>query len=105
MNKFFSLFAAAFLFTAASATAATTTQANDQLNDVVTTQTVGQTVTLYAAVEKPNGEIATLTARYETMAQALVGYHQFVATMPPGSKLVAADFTDQNGQVLFSANV
>lgn len=105
MNKFFSLFAAAFLFTAASATAATTTQANDQLNDVVTTQTVGQTVTLYAAVEKPNGEIATLTARYATMTQALVGYHQFVATMPPGSKLVAADFTDQNGQVLFSANV
>jgi len=105
MNKFFSLFAAAFLFTAASATAATTTHANDNLNDVVTTQTTAASVTLYAAIEKPNGEVATMTARYSGMAQALVGYHQFVATMPPGSKVLAADFTDENGQVLFSAQI
>ena len=105
MNKFFSLLAAAFLFTAASATASTTTQANDNLNDVVTLQTAGQSVTMYVAIEKPNGEVATLTARYGNMAQALVGYHQFVSTMPIGSKVLAADFTDQNGRVIFSATV
>ncbi len=105
MNKFLSLLAAAFVFTAASASASTTTLANDNLNDVVTTQTLGQSVTMYVAIEKPNGEVATLTARYGSMAQALVGYHQFIVTMPLGSKVLAADFTDQNGRVIFSATV
>lgn len=104
MNQFFSLLAAAFVFTAASASAATTVS-NDQLNDALTTQTVAKSVTLYAAVEKPNGEIATLTARYGSMSQALVGFHQFVSRMPVGSKLLRAEFVDENGNLIYAAQV
>ncbi len=37
------------------------------------------------------------------MSKALVAYHQFIATLPYGSRILTVEFTDEGGGLIFSA--
>ncbi len=103
MNKFFSLLAAAFLFTAASATASTTTQANNNLNDVVTLDNATQvtySVTVLALDDQ--GNRAFHSSKHRSLTQAHMTYQAFVLELPDGAEVVRAEIVDSNGRVILS---
>ncbi len=105
MNKFFSLLALAFSFTAFSANAAVdASTTNDfsiqmELNDNV----VDGGITMTAEVLLPDGTISRKSKNFRSMEQAVDGYVKFVSTLPYGSQLIRVEFTDRNGNVVFAA--
>ena len=108
MNKFTSsLFAVAFTFAASVSFAnmnAVAAEA-DALNQTAVTMelAVDGTVSMRAMATLPDGQKVTRTAIAANMSQALIAYHTFISTLPYGSKIVRVEFTDQAGNVLFSA--
>ena len=109
MNKFFSsAFAAMLTLSAIGAQAGTNIITSDnlvQLTEVQSTQdlAVSASVTMRIKAQLPDGTITTKKGRYDSMAKALVAYHQFIATLPHGSRILAVDFTDEGGGLIFSA--
>ena len=102
MNKFFSLLAAAFVFTAASASV-TTTLAHDNTSDVVTLDNATQvsyTVTVLALDDK--GNRAFHASKHRNLTQAHMAYQAFVFELPDGSEVVRAEIVDSNGRVILS---
>ena len=109
MNTFFSsLFAAMLTLSAIGAQAGTNTIISDnlvQLTEVQSSQdlAVSASVTMRIKAQLPDGTIATKKGRYDSMSKALVAYHQFIATLPHGSRILAVEFTDEGGGLIFSA--
>ena len=101
MNKFFSLFAAAFLFTAASATAFahTTVDADQQVTLDNATQ-VTYTVTVLAV--HADGNRAYHASKHKSLTQAHMTYQAFVLELPDGAEVVRAEIIDSNGRVILS---
>jgi hypothetical protein len=105
MNKFFSLLALAFSFTAFSANAAVDANTtNDfsiqmELNDNV----AEGAITMTAAVLLPDGTTSRKSKTFRNMQQAVDGYVKFVTTLPYGSTLIRVQFTDEFGNVVFAA--
>lgn len=105
MNKFFSLLALAFSFTAFSASAAVDANTtNDfsvqmELNDNV----ADGAITMSAAVLLPDGTTSRKSKTFRTLEDAVAGYVKFVSTLPYGSKLLRVEFTDARGNVVFAA--
>lgn len=108
MNKFTSsLFAVAFTFAASVSFANTNAVAAeaDALNQTVVTMelAVDGTVSMRAMAILPDGQKVTRSTAAANMSQALIAYHSFISNLPYGSKIVRVEFTDQAGNVLFSA--
>lgn len=109
MNQFFSsAFAAMLTLSAIGAQAGTNIITSDnlvQLTEVQSTQdlAVSASVTMRIKAQLPDGTITTKKGRYDSMSKALVAYHQFIATLPHGSRILAVDFTDEGGGLIFSA--
>ena len=105
MNKFFSLLALAFSFTAFSANAAVDANTtNDfsiqmELND----NTADGAITMSAAVLLPDGTTSRKSKTFRSMEEAVDGYVKFVSTLPYGTKLLRVEFTDARGNVVFAA--
>ena len=103
MNKFFSLLAAAFVFTTASASATTTPLAHDNTSDVVTLDNATQVtyaVTVLALDDK--GNRAFHASKHRNLTQAHMAYQAFVFELPDGSEVVRAEIVDSNGRVILS---
>ena len=64
---------------------------------------VDGTVSMRAMATLPDGQKVTRSTVAANMSQALIAYHSFISTLPYGSKIVRVEFTDQAGNVLFSA--
>ena len=103
MNKFFSLLAAAFVFTTASASATTTPLAHDNTSDVVTLDNATQvsyTVTVLALDDQ--GNRAFNSSKHRNLTQAHMAYQAFVFELPDGSEVVQAEIVDSDGEVILS---
>ncbi len=102
-----SLFAVAFTFAASVSFANTNAVAAeaDALNQTAVTMelAVDGTVSMRAMAILPDGQKVTRSTVAANMSQALIAYHSFISTLPYGSKIVRVEFTDQAGNVLFSA--
>ncbi len=109
MNKFFSsAFAAMLAFSAIGAQAGTNIITCDNLVQVTEVQStqdlaVSVSVTMRIKAQLPDGTVTTKKGRYDSMSKALVAYHQFIATLPYGSRILTVEFTDEGGGLIFSA--
>jgi len=114
MNKVFtSVFATAFaaafatVFTlCASAAFAydanSTLEGQSQMTELTDATSVEGNVIMRVAILLPDGSTTQKKGKYSSMAQALVAYHQFADTLPRGSKVSFVEFTDNNGNIIFS---
>jgi len=114
MNKVFtSVFATAFaaafatVFTlCASAAFAydanSTLEGQSQMTELTDATSVEGNVIMRVAILLPDGSTYQKKGKYSSMAQALVAYHQFADTLPRGSKVSFVEFTDNNGNIIFS---
>lgn len=100
MNKFFSLLAAAFLFTAASASASTTAVTLNQ--DVDNVQVSQVTYSVQVLAIHPDGNRAFHSSKHRSLTEAHMTYQAFVLELPDGSDVVRAEIVDSNGRVILS---
>jgi len=106
MNKVFtSVFATAFA--AAFATvfaydANSTLEGQSQMTELTNATSAEDNVIMRVAILLPDGSTTQKKGKYSSMAQALVAYHQFADTLPRGSKVSFVEFTDNNGNIIFS---
>lgn len=108
MNKLISSAFAAFLaITSIAANANTHIAAAENTAQVTalsssTDMAVSTTVIMRIKVQLPDGSITFKKGRFDSLSKALVAYHQFIATLPYGSSIIAVDFTGETGDVIFA---
>ena len=108
MNKFISSAFAAFLaLTSIAANANTSVAAAENTAQVTALSSSSEMVTsnsviMRIKVQLPDGSITFKKGRFDSLSKALVAYHQFIATLPYGSSIIAVDFTGETGNVIFA---
>jgi len=112
-NAFAAIFAAAFaavfaLSSNAAFAANTASLNNADMASISATETSSTlmeetAVTMRILVILPNGSTTMKKGNYSSMVQALMAYHQYVNSLPRGSKISYVEFSDGSGNIIFSS--
>lgn len=109
MNKIFSSVFAAALALASTAAMASTPIQTDALGAEINTADrvecsieAGQ-VSMRIVAGLPDGSRQMKKGHFTSMSGALVAYHQFISTLPQGSRIISVEFRDGAGNTLFSS--